>query len=141
MVVKFHNKSELPPLVTEDVPVLEQRTGVHQVIEAMTQVNAVEGLRDSIVAQQKRVSKLADAEYLLPFTLTSLTNESRLLKDMYNDVIRFQTSASVLAYLRDTVEHGGLVQGALAYQAEATLRDEVQEATLAAMELLAMKAG
>ena len=139
MAVKIKGKEKSEPVVV--VEQVEEHPSVYRVIESMTQVNAVAGLKESIELQQKRVAKLVSSEHLLSYTLDTLTAETRLLKDMYNDVIRFQTSASVLSYLRDNIEHGGLVQGALAYQAEASLRDEVQEATLAAMELLAIQQG
>lgn len=138
MAVKIRNKQSVSPVVEKDV---DKVPPVHRVIDSMVQVDAVLGLREAIERQQKRVKKLEEAEHLLPGVLPLLTNESRLLKDMYNDVIRFQTSASVLSYLRDNMEHRGLVKGALAYHAEASLRDEVQAATLEALELLAIKSG
>lgn len=138
MAVEIRRRKVDTPLVSSEQE-LEQLPTVHRVIDAMTRVNAVEGLAQSIELQTRRVSKLQKQEHLLPYTLDKLTNELRLLKDMQNDVIRFQTSASVIGYLRESLEHGGIVHGALAYQAEVELRDEVQAATSRAIELLASR--
>lgn len=85
-------------------PVVKQvAAGSSPTIEQIAAVNAVEGLRDVIQHQEKRVAKLRAWEQHLAYPLGAMTHEMRLLKDMYQDVIRFQTSTAVLTYLRDNI--------------------------------------
>lgn len=75
--------------------------GVSPTINKIAALNPVEGLRSVILQQEKRVDKLRVWESQLAHPLAALTTEMRLLKEMYGDVIRFQTSTTFLAYLRD----------------------------------------
>lgn len=105
-------------------------------VDKLSSLDAVEGLNNAIELQRKRVAKLTMWENQLPYTLDQLTIESRLLKDMYVDILRYQTNAAVLKQLQQRLDHAGITTGLVEYSMNSETQAQIQAATLDAIKLL-----
>ena len=107
-----------------------------RVIEDVVRVDAVAGIKETIAIQEQRVAKLRKHESRLPYLLSQLTNETKLLEGMYYDVLKFQTSATVLAHLRQDLEGGDLLGEVTDLSLDIANKQEVHAATMKALALL-----
>lgn len=141
MTVTFRRKQVSPTVEILPNLGIDKTKRVQTVVEQVSSVNAVDNLRRIIERQQRRVDKLAQFESLVPYTLDQLTSETRLLKDMYNDVIKFQTSAAVLKHMQQELEHRGISGAALEFNDDISSLQSMQDATKKAVELLRLMHG
>jgi hypothetical protein len=119
------------------VPIDDDNTRAQGIIREVINVNAVAGLRNLILAQQDRCTKLADHEFMFSGVLPEYSKELRLLKDLYGDVIKFQTNAGVMKLLQQG--QGG--PGSLADEIDNleqgfTIQNQIADATIKAMAIL-----